>query len=363
MNTRFVGPKLDSLCVGPDASIRQAIARIDGSGCGIALVLDGARRLLGTITDGDIRRAMLGNVDLGFPVSAILERKLQSENARPVTAPAATPPEALLQLMRERSVRQVPLLDDSGQVVGLVTQDDLLPPAPLPLQAVVMAGGFGTRLRPLTEDLPKPMLPVGGRPLLEHTIAQLQQLGIRRINVTTHYKPEKIIEHFGNGSAFGVELTYVNEDLPLGTGGALGLMPTPSEPLLVINGDILTDVDFRAMLAYHQENRAVLTVAVRRYEMQVPYGVIECEGSLVRRLQEKPQVGFLVNAGIYLLEPKVFEHIQHGQPFHMTDLIQRLLDAGQVVISFPVREYWLDIGQHADYVQAQTDVAEGRMDA
>ncbi len=353
---------LSKFRVGPAASLRQAMEVLDSNGRGIVLVIDETGALVGLLTDGDVRRAMLANVDLGSPVGTVLTLKAESDYARPVTAPGGTPPEALLQVMRERGVRQVPLLDEAGHVVGLVTQDDLLPQAPLPLQAVVMAGGFGTRLRPLTEELPKPMLPVGGRPLMEHIIAQLQHAGIRRVNVATHYKPEKIVEHFGDGSAFGVELNYVNEDRPLGTGGALGLMPAPSEPLLVVNGDILTDVDYRALLAFHQENKAMMTVAVRRYDMQVPYGVLECEGPFVRHLKEKPQVGFLINAGIYLLEPKVYEHIQAGQPFQMTDLIQRLLDAGQVVVSFPVREYWLDIGQHADYVQAQTDVAEGRMD-
>jgi NDP-sugar pyrophosphorylase family protein len=177
----------------------------------------------------------------------------------------------------------------------------------------------------------------------------------------THYKSEKIVGYFGDGRAFGVELNYVNEEQPLGTGGALGLMPVPQEPLLVINGDILTQVDFRAMLAYHQEYQADMTVAVRRYEMQVPYGVIECEGPNVRRLQEKPQWGFLVNAGIYLLEPLVYQYIPNGERFNMTDLIQWLLDAGRTVVSFPIHEYWLDIGLHADYAQAQEDIAEGKM--
>jgi NDP-sugar pyrophosphorylase family protein len=178
--------------------------------------------------------------------------------------------------------------------------------------------------------------------------------------VTTHYKPEKIVEHFGDGHAFGIELNYVNEDWPLGTGGALGLMDAPQGPFLVINGDILTQVDFRAMLAYHQEHQADMTVAVRQYDLQVPYGVIEHEGPRVRCLTEKPLYKLFVNAGIYLIEPSVYSCIPNGQRFDMTDLIQSLLDAKRPVISFPIREYWLDIGQHADYEQAQADVQEGR---
>jgi NDP-sugar pyrophosphorylase family protein len=263
--------------------------------------------------------------------------------------------------MRERVIRQIPLLDGDGCVEDLVTWEDLLTVEDLPLQAVIMAGGMGTRLRPLTEELPKPMLPVGGRPLLERIVEQLQKAGIRRVTVTTHYKPEKIIEHFGDGRAFGVELTYVNEHQPLGTGGGLGLLPVPQQPLLVINGDILTQVDFRAMLAFHQEHRAEMTVAVRRYDVQVPYGVVECDGPFVRQLKEKPQMGFLVNAGIYLLEPSGYDLIPNGKHFDMTDLIQWMLNNGRAVVSFLIREYWLDIGQHTDYAQAQGDVENGRM--
>ncbi len=351
---------LAGISVRPEQTLREVIRVIDKNAKGIALVVDPDWHLLGTISDGDVRRAMLAAIDLETPVRALLERKPGTQYPNPVTARVGAGPEALLALMRQYVLRQIPILNHEGRVVDLVMLDDLLPVAELPLQAIIMAGGLGTRLRPFTEDLPKPMLDVGGKPLLELIVAQLQHAGIRRVNVTTHYKPEKIVEHFGDGHAFGVELSYVNEDRPLGTGGALGLMQSPQEPVLVINGDILTQVNFRAMLGFHQEQKADLTVAVRRYEMQVPYGVIECEGTRVRWLREKPQVGFLVNAGIYLLEPSVYHFIPQNTTFNMTDLIQWLLDAGRAVVSFPVHEYWLDIGQHADYAKAQGDVKNGR---
>jgi CBS domain-containing protein len=237
------------LLVLPGSSIRQAIACIDRNQRGIVLVVDKEQHLLGTITDGDVRRAMLAGIDLDVSVDTLIERKAMSAYSRPVTARVGTPSEVLLRLMQERAIRQVPLLDEHELVAGLVTLDDLLPVQFLPVQAVVMAGGLGTRLRPLTEDLPKPMLPVGGKPLMERVIEQLRQVGIRRVNITTHYMPEKIMEYFGDGCAFGIELNYVHEERPLGTGGALGLMPTPQEPVLVMNGDILTQVDFRAMLS------------------------------------------------------------------------------------------------------------------
>jgi len=353
--------KLTDLCLTPQTSIRDVIACIERNNKGIVLVTDEERQLLGTITDGDVRRAILAGENLDVPVSELLARKAGSPYPQPVTAPIGTDRGALLQLMQERVIRQVPLLDDDGHVVGLVTLDELLPGQLLPLQAVIMAGGYGTRLRPLTEELPKPMLPVNGRPLMGRIIEQLREAGIRRVNITTHYKPEKIIDHFGNGRSFGVELNYVNEDRPLGTAGALGLMNVSDKPLLVINGDILTKVNFRAMFDYHRKHKADLTVAVRKYDLNVPYGVVENDGAFVQSLVEKPLLSLFVNAGIYLLEPSVHRYIPNGQHFDMTDLIERLLEEKRPVVSFPIVEYWLDIGQPSDYEQVKEDVENDKI--
>lgn len=353
---------INTILVSPDHSVREAIERMDRTAKRIILAVDSQRCLLGTITDGDLRRAMLAGVDLDTSVEGLLAIKKKLSYSHPITAPVATHTDILIKLMQEHGVHQIPLLGSDEKVVGLVILDDLLPQIDLPVQAVVMAGGQGKRLRPLTEDMPKPMLPVGGRPVMEHVLEQLMQAGIRQVNVTTHYKPEKIIEHFGDGQSFGVELNYVNEDKPMGTGGALGLIPKPNEPMLVINGDILTQVNLRAMLGFHQEHQADLTVAVRHYEMQLPYGVVECDGPHIQAVREKPQIGFFVNAGIYLIEPTAYQYIPNGEHFDMTDLIQWLLEAKKTVVSFPVREYWLDIGQHDDYNQAQLDMAGKDLD-
>ena len=353
---------LKSLLVNHDDSIRDVMTCIDRNAKGLALVVDEEHYLIGTVTDGDIRRAILAKVNLEEPITELLARKAGSPYPQPATAPVGTERAALLQLMQERSVRHVPLMDGDGHVVDLAMLDELLPEQVLPSRAVIMAGGFGTRLRPLTEELPKAMLPVGNRPLMERIVEQLCQAGIRRVSVTTHYMPEKIVKHFGDGSNFGVELSYVPEDRPLGTAGALGLMKAPQEPMLVINGDILTQVNFRAMLDYHREHKADLTVAVRKYDLDVPYGVVESDGSFVQGLTEKPSFSFFVNAGIYLLEPSVHSYIPHGQHFDMTDLIQRLLEEKRPVANFPIVEYWLDIGLHADYKQAQEDIKNGRLE-
>jgi dTDP-glucose pyrophosphorylase/CBS domain-containing protein len=350
----MVGFDAARFCVRPDQSIRDAVACIDGNECGIALVTDGRRHILGTVTDGDIRRAMLANVPLTESVSAILDIKAKRGVYPPaITAPVGTDSSELLSLMHSRKIRQIPLVDADGGLVSLVTLDELTPPEPLALDSVIMAGGFGTRLRPLTESMPKPMLPVGGKPLIERIVEQLRDAGIRSVNITTHYKPEAIVQHFGSGDRFGVDIRYLNEAQPMGTAGAIALIDPPQRPFLVVNGDILTQVNYRAMLAFHEENQADLTVGVQQYEFRIPYGVLETEGAEVRRISEKPLLRFLINAGIYILQPEAYHHIPQGTHYDMPQLIDNLLRKGKRVVSFPIREHWLDVGQPADYLQAQ----------
>jgi len=354
--------ELAQFLVALDSSIREVMACINRNAKGIALVVDEERHLVGTVTDGDVRRAILaGIIDLDLPVQKLLERRSPTPYPQPITALIGTSDAENLCLMNEHAIRQVPLLDEHGRVVDMALLSDLVKEYELPLTAVVMAGGYGTRLRPLTEELPKPMLPVGDRPLLELIIDQLRQAGIRRVNLSTHYKGEIIAGHFGDGRDFGVEIRYVREDQPLGTAGALGLLDTSDEPLLVINGDILTRVDFRAMLDFHREQRADMTVAVRQHEFRVPYGVIETDGVTITGISEKPMVRHFINAGIYLLNPEVCRFIPNGQSYDMSDLISRLVAEGCCVISFPIREYWLDIGQVKDYQKALADIENGEV--
>lgn len=355
-----MGFDLSDLLIGPDRSIRDAASCLDRSARGIVLVVDAENTLLNTITDGDIRRAMLAGVSLDSEIIGLLKRKGDSPYPEPVTAALGTERSTLLRIMQERKIRQIPLLDEKGRPVELVTLSELLPDEALPMEAVIMAGGFGKRLQPLTDKLPKPMLPLGDRPLLELIVNGLREAGIRQVNVATHYKEQLIVDHFKNGEDFGVDIRYVREDQPLGTAGALSLLATSSEPLLVVNGDILTRVDFKAMLDFHREYDAELTVAVRQYEFCVPYGVIETDGVAVKSISEKPQLRHFINAGIYLLNPSVHSLVPNGQRYDIPDLIGRLLAENRRVVSFPIREYWLDIGKAEHYDQAQADVAAGR---
>jgi dTDP-glucose pyrophosphorylase len=341
----------------PSAPISEAVRRLEIAGTGALLVCGEDGILRGLLTDGDVRRAILNRVPFTRACGSIAA-------ADPLVAPADITDEAALRLMdtgREFVVNQLPLLDPVGVAVGLLLRSDLTPGAGLSLSAVIMAGGFGTRLLPLTEHTPKPLLPVGDRPLLERTIGQMRQAGIRRVAVSTHYQADQITSFLGDGSAHGVSISYLAEDRPLGTAGALRLLGEVAEPLLVVNGDILTGIRYDDMLAFHREQAAEVTVGVRQCELQIPYGVVECAGSRVRAMREKPQQTFLINAGVYLVNPSAQREIPADGRFDMTDLIQRLLDRGRPVACYPIVEYWLDIGRPADYVQAQMDVQIARL--
>ena len=349
-----------AFCVNPGSMLREVIETLNGNGHGIALVIDDDRRLVATVTDGDIRRAHLRSADLDTPIDRVIaDGGGSTGSTEPIVASPSTEPAELLRLMSLHGLRQLPLVDGEGRLEDLALLRDLVAEFELPMRALVMAGGLGTRIHPLTADTPKPMLPVGDRPLMEEMIDRLRTAGIKKVNIAMHHLPDRITEHFGDGAQLGVALNYVTEDLPLGTAGALRLIEESEEPILVMNGDILTSVDFGALLAYHQAERADLTVAVRRFGLPVPYGVVEVEGHLVTDVVEKPTVDVLVNAGIYLLEPRCIHHVPPGERFDMTDLIQRVIADNGVVTAFHVHEYWIDIGTHSDYARVQADFSGG----
>lgn len=351
-----------NLLISPTTSIRDAMVCINANARGIVLVVDDGTHLLGTITDGDIRRAVLAGTDLDLAVVTLLRAKDPAE-AHPLTAPVGTPNSELLRVMTEHGLRHIPVLDAERRVIDLAVLSDLALDTELRLRAVIMAGGHGMRLRPLTNETPKPMLPVGDRPLLELMIDRMRGAGIRRVHLTTHYRPEVIRDHFGDGQAFGVAISYTNEDQPLGTAGALGALPEMDDRLLVINGDIMTGLDFRAMLHFHEDHHADITVVVRDYVVEVPYGVVATapDGVAVAGITEKPVLHYSVNAGIYLLNPEVCRLVPRDERCDMPELIEAALAAGRRAVCFPLREYWLDIGRKADYERAQVDYAAGRV--
>ena len=341
-------------------TVRELMSIMDRCAMGITLVVDEDRRLEATITDGDVRRAMLFGIDLDESVEhLLLVHKDKGRAGRPVTASVGAGADELRQLMAQYRVRQIPLIDVERRVIDIALESDYLVNSTLALDGFIMAGGFGKRLMPLTETCPKPMLPVDGKPILERLVCKLQAAGIQHVSISTHYLAESIIEHFHDGKDFGVHIEYVGEDQPMGTAGALAKAAVGDLPLLVVNGDILTSIDFRAMLEFHREHSADMTIAVQQYEMRIPYGVVTTEGIDAVRIVEKPTVRNFVNAGIYLIQPSVCKMVPSDRTFDMPELITSLIGAGKRVICFPIREYWLDIGRIEHYERASLDAASG----
>lgn len=343
---------LSTILITSDKTIRDLIECIDNGPCKIAVLVDSVGNLVDTLTDGDVRRALIKGISLDDSITQVQIIKSEIHPYGPVLAQEGSSEQHLLNTMDQAQVQYIPIVNTSNKLTGLVIRDELITSANLGLQAVVMAGGEGKRLRPLTDNIPKPMLPLGDKPILERIVTQLRDSGIENINVTTHYKQKIISDHFGDGRSFGVNINYVEEDQPLGTAGSLKRIKHTGDPILVMNGDVLTDVNFRAMLDFHLEQSSDMTVAVSIQKIEIPYGVLETDGLNVTKIEEKPVLQHFMNAGIYLINPNVFEYIPESLPFDMPDLISAIIEANLQVITFPVYEYWIDIGKHGDYQQA-----------
>lgn len=340
--------KWRAVLIGPETPAIDAVRLIDSTRMQIALVVDPAGRLVGTVTDGDVRRALIAGTTLSSPVREIMFRN-------PTTAPPEADREALLGIMQTKVLRQIPIVDAHGVVVGLESMMDLLAREELPNAVVLMAGGRGQRLRPLTDLCPKPLLRIGDKPILEIILENFVSQGFRRFFISINYLAEKVVEHFGDGSRFGVSITYLREDQPMGTAGALTLLPQMDLPFLVMNGDLLTKVNFAHLLEFHAAQQAVATMCVRPYTSQIPYGVVHVDEHKLVRIEEKPTQTVFVNAGIYALSPQALSRIPKGQAFDMPALFEALMAEQAATLAFPVREYWIDIGRVGDYEQAQTD--------
>lgn len=333
-------------------TLEQAIEVLDKAAMRIALVVDKNQKLLGTLSDGDVRRALLKRQPLDTNVTAIM-------NARPKTIDASWTESRRLALMEQHLLLQLPVVDGEGRVVGLTSLHDIVNKHRHDNPVLLMAGGFGTRLRPLTDNCPKPMLKVGGKPILELIMLNFIEAGFHRFFISTHYMPEVIRNHFGNGNKWGVSIHYVHEKEPLGTAGALGLLPRDEidKPLVMMNGDLLTFINIHSLLEYHEHHNGVATMGVREYEHTVPYGVIISEGAQVKSIVEKPLHKFFVNAGIYILDPTLIKELEPGTCVDMPTLLEQEINLGKVVNMCPIHEYWLDIGQIKDFDQAQLDLA------
>lgn len=338
----------------PTSTMRDAMEALTKSGVGIALIVDETKVLLGIIVDSDIRRALLSGSAMDAPATRIM-------NTKPFTAPADLGDEALGELFRERNRAYIPLVDSAGRLAGLAGMVDHLGlSSALPNWTVVMAGGLGKRLRPLTDNTPKPLMRIGDKPILEHNVERLVAAGLHRLIFSINYLGEQIRAHFGDGSRWGAQIEYVTEDRELGTAGPLGLIQRAlAEPFIVMNADLLTKVGFRSLLDYHCSEGHEATLCVREYDFQVPYGVARIEDGRLTGIEEKPVHKFFVNAGIYVLQPSILKRLKPDVPRDMPDLLEELRAASpRAVGCFPVSEYWLDIGQLEDYRRAQREYPE-----
>lgn len=336
--------------IEPSMLIIDAIKTLDKTALQILLIVDSNGKLQGTVTDGDIRRGILRDIDLNEPVSKVM-------NITPITIDQSLEHEAAVNLMRKRSIHCLPVVDTNGCVVGLETESHLLWQGIEETCVVLMAGGKGMRLRPLTESIPKPLLEVNGKPMLEHIIARFAEQGFRRFFLSVNYRSEMIKAHFGDGKAHGVEISYLDEEIPLGTGGALSLLPSEglSEDIIVMNGDLLTTLNFRQLLDFHRIHAGVATMAVRDYSFRVPYGVVKVDGEAFLDVIEKPAHSYFVNAGIYVLNRDQLQQIPRDAFFDLPDLFGLLKAKGEKVTVFPVREEWRDVGSHEDFALAQCE--------
>lgn len=340
--------------VSPQGTILDAMACLDRNAHGIALVTDEEMRLIGTITDGDIRRALLKGSSLDSSIDCCLMQKFTTVSSKLGRA-------EVLDLMCARSIEQVPIVDQEGRLIGLHVMREIIGAATRPNCAVIMAGGRGERLRPLTDTIPKPMICVAGRPILERIILHLVGYGIREIYISTNYLSGIIREYFGDGSLFGCVIRYLEEDKPLHTGGALSLLPhKPQHPLLVLNGDLITQVDVAAMLEFHKQGSYKITVGTDLYSHTVPFGCLEVEDCQVRTIEEKPVICRYINAGIYVVSPDILDRVPKNQSFPITKLIEHSLDLSEPVGAFEIKGDWIDVGRYDQLRQAQGHPKEFR---
>ncbi len=339
--------------LSPESTLLEVMNNLNETGTRIVSIVEKNGCLLGIITDGDLRRALVKGFGMNACAQTIMRRDF-------IHASVTDSENDIIHLMREKGLLQIPVLDESGRIVEIKFLADALN-APLRKNWVLlMAGGLGTRLRPLTDNTPKPMLKVGGKPVLESILESLAKYGFRNIFLAVNYLAEQIEEYFGDGTSHGIQINYLHEHERLGTAGALSLLPElPSSPTLVMNADVLTRINYAAMLDFHKLNNVEATMGVREYQQEVPYGVIKTEGNRLVGIVEKPIQKYFVNAGIYILSPQAIQMVpKNSGPLDMPSLFQTLMENNLGTAAYPIREYWLDIGRPEDLERANQEYQE-----
>lgn len=329
-----------------NSRIEQAVLILDKTGLRIVLVTNETGVLIGTISDGDIRRGLLKGLDLASSVESIIHHDA-------IVVPPELGRESVIQLMITNKIQQVPIVDESNQLIGLHLWDEINSLSVRPNIMVIMAGGKGTRLHPQTENCPKPLLLLSGKPILEHIIERAKVEGFSHFVLAIFHLGHMIEEHFGNGENFGVKIEYIREESPLGTAGALSLLdPVPSSAFVVTNGDVISDIRYGELLDFHYQYGASATMAVRMHEWQNPFGVVRTDGFEIVGYEEKPISRSQINAGVYVIEPSVLDLLKRAEVCDMPTLFERIHGRAAPVVAYPVHEHWLDIGRPADLAEA-----------
>lgn len=337
--------------VSPEQPIIDTMKQIDETTMQFAAVVDEEGVLVGTVTDGDIRRGILKGIALDEPISSVM-------NKTPVCGEEGRSTSYYKKLLLENKLKQLPIISSERKLIRVVFLTSLENDRHKPNRVILMVGGLGTRLRPLTEHIPKPMLHIGNKPILETIIESFKSYGFVNFILSVNYKKDIIMNYFQDGSHLDVHIEYIEEEKRLGTAGALSLLKEkPNEPFFVMNGDLLTKVNYEQLLNFHVEHESMATMCVREYEFQVPYGVIETEGHLLSSIVEKPVHKSFVNAGIYILNPHVLDYIPTNEFYDMPELFNKLMHEKKAAV-FPLTEYWLDIGKMADFEKAKLDYQE-----
>lgn len=344
--------KIDNIKLNINSTIKEALQIIDNGALQIALVVDENDTLLGTLTDGDIRRGLLKGLDLNSSVESIIFKI-------PTIAKISDTKEEILKIALSKKLHQIPIVDENRKVLGIQEIEELIKPKNKTNKVILMVGGLGTRLRPLTENTPKPMLKVGNKPILQTIVEKFAEYGYTDIVMCVNYKSHIIQDYFTDGKEFGVNIEYIFEEQRMGTAGALSLLKEkPTEAFFVMNGDLLTNVNFEHLHNYHLSNNSLGTMCVREYDFQVPYGVVNISNSKITSIEEKPTHKFFVSAGIYMLSPEVLEYIPENKFYDMPTLFEKIISENKNAISFPLREYWLDIGRIEEYKKANEEYDE-----
>ncbi len=339
---------VNKIKINSESTIKQALKIISDGAIHIAVVIDKKEKFVGTLSDGDIRRGLLKGLDINSPIKSIISKK-------PIFVNKNETKENILKIALAKKIYQIPVVDRNRKILGIHVLDDLIKLKNKSNKVVIMAGGKGMRLRPLTKNIPKPMLKVGNRPLLHTLVEKFKDSGYMNFVICVNYKSKIIQDYFGDGDKFGVKIEYIHEKTKMGTAGALSLFKKkPNEPFFVINGDLLTNLDFEKMLNFHNEHNAKATMCVREYNIDSPYGEVKLESENIKKIEEKPKHKFYVNAGIYILDPKCIDLIPK-KFFDMPSLFKKMIKNKNKTISFPLGEYWLDIGKINEYKKANLE--------